>query len=93
MRQANNELEIHQRIQSWSLWPDEDFPRTASTMKIRHAEVAQTRRGREAGSEVCRSPAAPEVWPATSPAQAIGPGLGVKSILAEMTGRDAAEPE
>ncbi len=39
--EANRRLESHQRIQSWSLWPDEDFPRTPSTMKVKRGEVAR----------------------------------------------------
>jgi len=39
--QANQKLEPHQRIQSWSLWPEEDFPRTPSTMKVKRGEVAR----------------------------------------------------
>ena len=39
--QANQKLESHQRVQSWSLWPDEDFPRTPSTMKVKRGEVAR----------------------------------------------------
>ena len=38
---ANQRLESHQRIQSWSVWPDEDFPRTPSTMKVKRGEVAR----------------------------------------------------
>jgi long-chain acyl-CoA synthetase len=36
---ANQRLEAHQKIRSWSIWPENDFPRTASTMKIRRGEV------------------------------------------------------
>ncbi|HKW97086.1 MAG TPA: AMP-binding protein [Bryobacteraceae bacterium] len=39
--EANRRLEGHQRIQSWSVWPEEDFPRTASTMKVKRGEVAR----------------------------------------------------
>jgi long-chain acyl-CoA synthetase len=39
--EANRRLESHQRIQSWSVWPDEDFPRTPSTMKVKRGEVAR----------------------------------------------------
>ena len=39
--EANRSLESHQRVQSWSQWPDEDFPRTASTMKVKRREVAR----------------------------------------------------
>ncbi len=38
--EANRRLESHQRIQSWSIWPEEDFPRTTSTMKVKRGEVA-----------------------------------------------------
>ena len=38
---ANERLEAHQRIKGWSLWPDSDFPRTTSTMKIKRREVAR----------------------------------------------------
>ncbi len=36
---ANQKLEGHQRIRSWSIWPEADFPRTPSTLKVRRAEV------------------------------------------------------
>ena len=35
---ANAALEPYQRLHSWSVWPDEDFPRT-SLHKVRRAEV------------------------------------------------------
>ncbi len=38
--EANRLLEPHQRIRSWSVWPDDDFPRTPSTMKVKRGEVA-----------------------------------------------------
>jgi long-chain acyl-CoA synthetase len=38
---ANRGLESHQRIRSWSMWPEEDFPRTPSTMKVKRGEVAR----------------------------------------------------
>jgi long-chain acyl-CoA synthetase len=38
---ANQQLETHQRIRAWSVWPDEDFPRTPSTMKVKRGEVAR----------------------------------------------------
>ncbi len=43
---ANKTLEPHQRIQKWSVWQEEDFPRTASTYKVRRHEVtARMREG------------------------------------------------
>ncbi len=38
---VNAKLESHQRIQSWSVWPEADFPRTLSTAKIKRVEVAR----------------------------------------------------
>ncbi len=38
--QANEQLESHQRIRGWSLWEDDDFPRTSATSKIKRGEVA-----------------------------------------------------
>jgi long-chain acyl-CoA synthetase len=38
---ANRELEHHQRIREWTVWPDEDFPRTASTFKVRRHKVQE----------------------------------------------------
>jgi long-chain acyl-CoA synthetase len=73
VREANRQLEAHQRIQSWSLWPEEDFPRTASTMKIRRAEVAR------------RVAAGPE---GAKPSGQAG-ATGIEALLAEITGRDA----
>src|SRR5215831_18944057 len=40
VRRANDRLEEHQRIRSWSVWPYEDFPRTASTLKIKRHEIS-----------------------------------------------------
>jgi len=39
--QANERLEAHQRIRAWTIWPDAEFPRTASTMKLKRHEVAR----------------------------------------------------
>ncbi len=38
---ANEKLEAHQRIRSWTIWPDPEFPRTESTMKLKRHEVAR----------------------------------------------------
>ena len=43
--QANLQLLEHQRIRSWSVWPEDDFPRTVSTGKVRRHRVAQQIRG------------------------------------------------
>jgi long-chain acyl-CoA synthetase len=41
IRQANSKLEAHQRIREWSIWPHSDFPRTASTLKLKRHEIAE----------------------------------------------------
>jgi len=41
IRRANEKLETHQRIREWSIWPHDEFPRTASTLKIKRHEVAR----------------------------------------------------
>jgi long-chain acyl-CoA synthetase len=41
IRDANGRLEAHQRIRNWSIWPQADFPRTASTMKVKRRAVAE----------------------------------------------------
>jgi len=38
---ANERLEAHQRIREWSIWPNEEFPRTASTLKLKRHEIAR----------------------------------------------------
>jgi long-chain acyl-CoA synthetase len=40
VRAANNQLAPHQRIRSWEIWPEPDFPRT-HTIKIKRGEVAK----------------------------------------------------
>ena len=77
VREANAELEPHQRVRSWSIWPEDEFPRTPSTMKIRRGEVARRvaaeedlQRGRDASKEA----------------------TGVQGALARVTGRTHRQP-
>jgi len=39
IRQANVQLEGHQKIQSFSVWPGDRLPRTEGTQKIKHLEI------------------------------------------------------
>jgi long-chain acyl-CoA synthetase len=41
VREANERLESHQRIRDWTIWPQDEFPRTASTMKLQRREIAR----------------------------------------------------
>ncbi|MCZ6768929.1 MAG: AMP-binding protein [Acidobacteria bacterium] len=77
IRQANRELESHQRIRGWSIWPEEEFPRTPSTLKIKRSQVQQ----------VCAAQAG------DTPVFMAGGTGSVESILFQMTGKDASELE
>jgi len=78
IRQANQHLEAHQRIGSWSTWPEEDLPRTASTLKIKRRQIAQSVGAAQEGETA--------VPPKT------GPG-GLESILSQLTGKNPSELE
>ena len=39
VRQANSQLEDHQKIRSVSVWPGERLPRTEGTQKLKHGEI------------------------------------------------------
>jgi long-chain acyl-CoA synthetase len=41
VREANQRLEDHQKIRSFSIWTGGDLPRTQSTRKLRRAEIAE----------------------------------------------------
>ncbi|MCL4783808.1 MAG: AMP-binding protein [Bryobacterales bacterium] len=48
VERANAHLETHQRITRWAVWPEPDFPRTA-TRKVRRAAVAEAARALASG--------------------------------------------
>ena len=73
--EANQKLESHQRVQSWSLWPDEDFPRTPSTMKVKRGEVAR----RIAGGGSRQTPSAGGILGRIQSSRAAGE-LGLSSL-------------
>src|SRR5439155_20379972 len=51
---ANRRPESHQRIQNWSVWPEDAFPRTASTTKVKRGEVAwRIAQGQTSGKSEC----------------------------------------
>jgi long-chain acyl-CoA synthetase len=41
VRQANEQLEDHQKIRAVSVWPDSELPRTRTTRKLQHARIAE----------------------------------------------------
>src|SRR5262249_51790536 len=41
IQRANAKLESHQRIRDWSIWRDDEFPRTPSTLKLKRHEIAR----------------------------------------------------
>ncbi len=78
IRQANQDLEPHQRIGSWSIWPEEEFPRTASTLKIRRRQVAQSVQAAQEGKTA--------VLPKTG-------AESLESILSQLAGKNPSELE
>ena len=76
IRQANQKLEPHQRIDSWSTWPEDEFPRTASTLKIKRRQIAQS-----VGATQASETAVP-------PKTETG---GLESILSQLTGKNPSE--
>jgi long-chain acyl-CoA synthetase len=56
IERVNRELEHHQRIREWTVWPEEDFPRTASTFKVRRFELAKAIEERKGGKAVAGLP-------------------------------------
>jgi long-chain acyl-CoA synthetase len=76
IRQANQDLEPHQRIGSWSIWPEEEFPRTASTLKIKRRQVAQSVQAAQEGE--------------TAGGSRTGSG-GLESILSQLAGKNPSE--
>ena len=89
VRQANTHLGGHQQIRGFTVWPDDDFPRTAST-KVRKADVVAWI---ESTSAVAPPPSATDATPAGSalerlvaqlegvPAEAIRPDARLSSDL------------
>ena len=78
MGRANRQLEPYQRIGGWSFWPEEEFPRTPSTLKIQRREVArqvlEENQGDLHGAPNSKS-------------------RGVKALVAEMAGKDSSQIE
>jgi long-chain acyl-CoA synthetase len=75
LRKVNAELEPHQRIRGWSIWTEEDFPRTPSTFKIKRRPVRSRVLAQKEG-ERGRQPE--------------GEASGLVATLASMTGRETS---
>jgi long-chain acyl-CoA synthetase len=73
---ANGQLAERQHIRGWSIWPEEEFPRT-HTLKVKKGVVLDILRG--------VAPASPAAIPgaASGPASA---GRGLRHIIAEVAG-------
>lgn len=57
VRQANERLADHQRVQGHTVWPEEDFPRT-HTLKVKKGEVLQYLKSAQASAEPSAPPSA-----------------------------------
>lgn len=62
IKKANDNLASHQQIQDWSIWPESDFPRSA-TRKVKKEEVIKWLKSRkkEIGSHIERKKISPLV--------------------------------
>ena len=82
VRAANETLAAHQQIRGWTVWPDEDFPRTPS-LKVKKPAVIDWLREHEAARPVAGAPAAPDVTvtPTRSP---------IERLVSRMEGIDPA---
>ena len=78
VRDANSRLGAHQQIRGFTVWPDEDFPRT-HTLKIRKHEVL----ARLAAMAAVQSPGAGGAVPADE---------GASASLARATENDGVDP-
>ena len=74
---ANGMLAEHQRVHAFTVWPDEDFPRT-HTLKVKKALVLET---------VMAGPESPA--PRPQQAAPAGEQRGVRSLIAEVAEVDA----
>jgi long-chain acyl-CoA synthetase len=61
IRSANSRLESHQRIRDWSIWPNDEFPRTASTLKLKRHEIERALRAEKTEPESSAPPMLPEL--------------------------------
>ncbi len=84
VRDANASLAGHQQIRGWSVWPDEDFPRTAS-MKVKKRLVLETLERRDGGAP------ATTVRPSAAGTQP-RPAAGVVATVAELVAQVAEVP-
>lgn len=80
VRRANAKLEDHQKIRSVSIWPLGELPRTATTRKLRRAEIADVLR-----KGALAAPSPPEagltgVIQKYAPGRTIGPGTTLEEL-------------
>jgi long-chain acyl-CoA synthetase len=73
---ANQALAEHQRIQGWTIWPHDDFPRT-HTLKVKKHDVLQALVAIQAGQAVAPAPEAPRAETADPLTRIIAEASGV----------------
>lgn len=80
VRQANARLESHQRIRGFSIWAGSELPRTATTYKLRRAEIANAIvRGLEPRTSKAETDLAGLVQK-YAPGRAIGPETTIEEL-------------
>jgi long-chain acyl-CoA synthetase len=71
VRRANRELEEHQRIRGYSVWPEPSLPRTPSTRKLRRAEIRRRLEGAAPPTAPAPSERAADIVARFAPGRAI----------------------
>jgi long-chain acyl-CoA synthetase len=90
VRDANARLGAHQQIRGWTIWPDEDLPRTAALKVKKHVVLERL-------GEMAARPARAAAEPASTAATATGPAKPddgvdpVTTLVAQMAGLAASE--
>lgn len=92
VQSANRRLESHQRIRSWSVWPQPDFPRTLSTAKVKRVEVARAVEAAHAPpSGSSAQPPSNAAVPSPSSAASRASGAGLYDAIAAVAQRDVGD--
>ncbi len=84
VKRANQGLSEYQQIRRWVIWPEPDFPRTATTQKVRKHIVA------EAVKRLMDSSGSSSELPLSSAAAPPPPSSALLALLARITGEAPA---
>ena len=87
---ANSQLAEQQRIRGFTVWPEEDFPRT-HTLKVKRPALIEFLMGKEVSAPSRPAPEAPASPPAASGGRRRDGVLSLADIIAEVAPLEASE--